>query len=266
VINLSGAGPDFDLGKIDPLDYQFLQFDLKFDSESPVTGSVSWIGVNNASSPQSSTSVAEGRKFKAEGSKFKAGGSQFAAEGSSVASAPYGLAGGTPAGEFQTVTINLGHYWRWYAQGNIKRMHIALPAGTACDVRNVRLLPATVCAPALSTEMTNSAQENPYAASVSTSPVRLRLAPAAVLGAKSVALEIGRQDYFFDNFQSDGKVSAVAKTIVYPAEIASIPLDAKVGSAMFPGPGFYQIRAQYLNAKGQKIGASSDPVTLKLSR
>jgi hypothetical protein len=266
VINLSGAGPDYDLGKIDPLDYQFLQFDLEVDSQSPVTGSVSWIGVNNASSPQRSSSVVVGSKLKAGGSQSAAEGSKFAAEGSKSASAPYSLAGGIPAGEFQTVTINLGHYWRWYTQGDIKSIHIAVPAGTAGDVRNVRLSPAAVCAPALSTEMTNSAQENPYAASVSTSPVRLRLAPAAVLGAKSVALEFGRQDYFFDNFQGDGKVSAVAKTIVYPAETASIPLDAKVGSAIFPGPGVYQIRAQYLNAKGQKIGASSDPVTLKLSR
>jgi hypothetical protein len=266
VINLSGSGPVFDLGKIDPLDYQFLQFDLKVDSEGPVSGLVSWTGANKASSPQSSRSAAEESRFATEDSKSAAGDSKFVAEGSRSASAPFGLAGGTRAGEFQIVTINLGHYWRWYTQGGIRRIHITLPPGMACDVRNVRLLPPALCAPALSTEMTNSAQENPYAASVSTSPVRLLLAPAAVPGAKSVALEIGRQDYFFDNFQDDGKVSAVAKTNVYPADTTSIPLDTNVGSAIFPGPGFYQIRAQYLNAKGQKIGASSDPVTLKLSR
>jgi hypothetical protein len=250
----AGDGPVFDLGNTNPLDYQFLQFELKVDSDNPVRGtargsvqgSVDWTGSDEASASANSN--------------------QSATDASQLTSAPYSLDGASRAGQFEVVTINLGHYWRWYTQGKIRSVHISLPLSKACTVRNVRLLPAAFCAPALSTEATNVGKDNPFAATAKISPVVLHLAPSAVFGAQSVALEIGRQDYFFDNFQNGAKVNAVAKTNVYPVTTATIPLDATVGHAPFTGPGFYQIRAQYLDAKGQNLGACSDPVTLNLSR
>jgi hypothetical protein len=79
-------------------------------------------------------------------------------------------------------------------------------------------------------------------------------------------VEIGRQDYFFDNFLTDEKVNATAKTNVYPLKTSRLSLDTKVRTDLFPNAGFYQLRAHFVNAEGKRVGVNSDPVTLKLSR
>jgi hypothetical protein len=240
-----GDGLLFQLPDINPLKYQYLQFELKGLPKGTNSGFVEWAG----DIPQSKLfSNALPESAIPVGSVF----------------APFytGLSSGND--KFQTVTVNLGHYWRWYASGNISSLHIALPASEQSSIRNVRLVPYACCAPALTLIQERNVPFDPYFAELRGGKAVLELETQPVSEARSLQIEISKPNYFFENFEDDRQVDPVFALVTVPISQNKLTIDTQLGSKNFPQPGFYQLRAQYLNADKQTIGQPSDSVTLYL--
>jgi hypothetical protein len=155
----------------------------------------------------------------------------------------------------RSVRVRLGHYWRWYACGRIKSLEIVFPDAEQYHLQNIRLLPAACVAPTLSFIGTDR-----YLTESQTSTIELSLSKAQVSGVSSMQLEIGKNNYFFDNFQGVDDQVPVAFKLPLPADSRSFAFENS--SKYFPYPGYYQLRLRCLDQHGMPTGECSDPVTV----
>lgn len=155
----------------------------------------------------------------------------------------------------KSITVRLGHYWRWYACGRIKSIELVFPHAEEYQIRSIRLLPPSVSAPVLTLKSGNK-----YTTEISSKPIELSLDAGHVPGVASLQLEIGKGNYFFDNFQGKDEQEAVAFKLPLSASSKSFSLDSS--SKYFPYPGYYQVRLRCLDQHGIPVGEYSDPVSL----
>ena len=124
-------------------------------------------------------------------------------------------------------------------------------------MRNFKLKSAKILAPTIAV---SSAKEN-GAGVIYAKPgdIAVRCDARKVPGASAFEVQIGKLNYFFENFeQSD--TSSVACTIRVPLQNQSLRLDP----AQFKTPGYYQLRARCTDVNGKPIGEFSDNVTIKI--
>jgi hypothetical protein len=234
----------FNLDNINPLDYQYLQFEIEQKGDQAAAqkvGSVSWTGTQ-ISDPGSSSRA-------------------------SMNSATFSLSGHRNYQNFQTETVNLGHHWRWYCAGQIQSLRIKFPPADQCSIRNVRLLPFAECAPMLTIASISPLDiwPNPFMSTVHLQPVTLQLTNARSALAPSIRLELSKVNFFYDNFEEQEKVDPVDRSIVISASSGAtqkIDLDKAFGNKPFLAHGFYQVRAVYIDDENKPVGAPSDTVTI----
>ncbi|MDR3617363.1 MAG: hypothetical protein P4L53_27650 [Candidatus Obscuribacterales bacterium] len=231
----------FNLRNINPLDYQYLQFDIEQKGD-PATaervGSVSWTGTQIIDPDTSKQNTAN--FFLSSHRNYR---------------------------NFQTETINLGHHWRWYSAGQIQSLRIKFPQSSGCSVRNVRLLPFAECAPMLTIASVSPLDiwPNPFMSTVHLQPVTLQLTDARKALSSSIRLELSKVNFFYDNFEEQEKVDPVDRFIVISAQSGKpqkIDLEKAFGAKPFLAHGFYQIRAVYIDGDKKPVGAPSDTVTI----
>ena len=157
----------------------------------------------------------------------------------------------------QTVRIRLGHYWRWYACGRIISLEIVPPPSTTCRIQNIRLVPYSAIAPTL--KLSTKAQDH-YLSTLPQGKVDLSVDKGTLAGASSMQLEVGKSNFFFDNFADRSDVDPVAFKISVPSGAKTLSLENS--GKYFPGPGYYQLRLRCLDQQGSAVGECSDPVTL----
>ncbi len=245
---MPGDGLLFRLKGINPLDFQYLQFDIWKKRQGLNQAEVSWSGENAAAANNKKASSGTQEDIRPD-----------------IEAAPYFINSSSgSSGEFQTVTVNVGHYWRWYADGDIETLHIALPASPLAVVRNVRLLPYSLCAPSIGVTIGNGSSQSsdPYFAVVGSSKTPISIGPCSIASARALVIEIAKPNFFFENFENDNQVNPIARTIAVPISAKQFLLDAKMGTSNFPIAGFYQLRARYLDGHGQAVGQPSDSITL----
>ncbi|HEY9755275.1 MAG TPA: hypothetical protein V6C97_08940 [Oculatellaceae cyanobacterium] len=154
------------------------------------------------------------------------------------------------------VTVRLGRYWRWYACGKIKSIEIVLPHAENYTLCNICFLPGSSIAPTLSLKA-----KDKYLTEDRSNTIELSMARPKGMSSSSMRLEIGKNNYFFDNFQGrDDDQEAVAFKIPLSADSNSFKMEN--ANKYFAGPGYYQIRLRCLDQRGMPIGECSDPVTL----
>jgi hypothetical protein len=231
----------FNLRNINPLDFQYLQFDIEQKAD-PATaekvGSVSWTGTQIIDPDTSKLNAAN--FFLSSHRNYK---------------------------NFQTETINLGHHWRWYSAGQIQSLRIKFPQASGCSIRNVRLLPFAECAPLLTIASVSPLDiwPNPFMSTVHLQPVTLQLTDARKALSSTIRLELSKVNFFYDNFEEQEKVDPVERSIVVSAlsgKTQKIDLEKEFGDKPFLAHGFYQIRAVYIDGDKKPVGAPSDTVTI----
>jgi hypothetical protein len=156
----------------------------------------------------------------------------------------------------RTIRIRLGHYWRWYSGGRIKSLELFPPHGKSVRIEKIKILPYGSIAPSLTVQ---SGSADPYFAIATDKPVNLSIGRKAVPSVGSMQLEIGKNSYFFDNFEKQNELDPAAFKISLLADAKAFDLDTK---KFLPTAGFYQLRLRCLNGQGHPIGEFSDPVTL----
>lgn len=155
----------------------------------------------------------------------------------------------------QKIRIRLGHYWRWYSCGRIKSLELVFPHAEGYRIKEVRLLAASAVAPRLT-----FSSGDKYLAALSSNSIGLALNKANVRNVASMQLEVGKNNYFFDNFQGTGDQEAVAFKLPIKADSAAFVLDDL--TKYFPYSGYYQLRLHCLDKNSSAVGEYSDPVTV----
>lgn len=155
----------------------------------------------------------------------------------------------------RTIRIRLGRYWRWYSCGVVNSLEIVPPVSDCCRIENIKLLPPKAVAPTLTFESTDR-----YTANCGHSGFNLHLSQNSIPGASTLQLEIGKTNYFFDNFPGSNDQSSVATKVPLDLSATSFAIDNP--DKYFAKPGYYQLRLHCLNAQGKPVGEYSDAITI----
>lgn len=217
---------------VNPLQYQYIQFEYRGDSSVMPEIKVYWQG-------------AEAPIEKDEPDKCVA---SVSLDGKSTS-------------EFSKQCIDLGHYWRWYALGKIKRLSIVPPPGKMCKIRNIVLLSYDMVAPTLRFAGNNG--DDPYTLTACGPIVDLIANNPRSNTSDKLQIEISKPGFFFDNCDANTDAQYVGH--LFTVQAGKITLPVINNAAAFPQSGFYQLRARCLDANGKPTGEYSDPVTITVT-
>ncbi|HEY9786190.1 MAG TPA: hypothetical protein V6D17_12355, partial [Candidatus Obscuribacterales bacterium] len=157
--------------------------------------------------------------------------------------------------KFARVRIRLSQYWSWFCFSRISSVAVGLPPCAEACIRKVSLVPAADLVPGLS--IASAIETNEGVVSANTFPLELSI-DCQVAGAREVELQIGKPNFFFENFQEDDSVP-VDCNVRIPATRKRFALTRNV----LQGSGYRQIRARVIDKSG-KQGEFSDAITLEV--
>jgi hypothetical protein len=127
-------------------------------------------------------------------------------------------------------------------------------------MRNFRLLSANEVSPSI--VLSNRKCDGTGIYKTSSADVVVTFDQRQVEGAKGFEIEIGKVNYFFNNFEKVAGASPVQSTVRAGVDVSTVQLDARE----FATPGFYELRARCLDQAGKPLGEYSDTLTLRISQ
>ncbi|CAN5481209.1 hypothetical protein BH10CYA1_BH10CYA1_56940 [soil metagenome] len=161
---------------------------------------------------------------------------------------------------FQTVRVRLSHYWSWFCQGDISALSVQPYPCSKVVMRNFQLLSANLVCPTLT--LLNGKADGAGIYRIDGENVTVNLDAREVKGAARFEVEVGKVNYFFNNFEKVTTSSPVAAAVRTKLSAPQIQIDAK----NFAVPGFYELRARCLDVDGKPIGEYSDILTLRIGQ
>ncbi len=167
--------------------------------------------------------------------------------------------------EFVHVTVDLSHHWRWFVAGSVNELLLFPGPAERVELRNVKLLKKSSVCPLLQVVAPVENASGIVELARSKAELQLDVTPAAVSNNRPITLEVGTTNQFFENEQS---ADSVARHCLVPVKAGEVRLKL-VGSrfkALFPLPGYYQLRAKQSDASISGINRYSDTLTVHLVR
>ncbi|MBI2811109.1 MAG: hypothetical protein HYX67_09810, partial [Candidatus Melainabacteria bacterium] len=160
--------------------------------------------------------------------------------------------------QFKTVRVRLSRYWSWFCQGDINALSVQPYPCSKVVMRNFQLLSSNLVCPTLT--LLDGKADGAGINRIDAGNATVKLDARDVKGAASFEVEIGKVNYFFNNFEKVTTASPVATAVRTTLSAPQIHIDAK----NFATPGFYELRARCLDADGKPIGEYSDNLTLRI--
>jgi hypothetical protein len=161
---------------------------------------------------------------------------------------------------FKIVRVRLSRYWKWFCQGEITALTVQPYPCAEIVMRNFRLLSSNLLCPTI--EVLGAQPDNAGIAHVDSQNVTVKLSPRDVKEAAFFAIEIGKVNYFFNNFEKVTTTSPVEATVQTSVNASEVHIDGK----NFATPGFYELRARCLDSHGKPVGEYSDNLTLRIGQ
>jgi hypothetical protein len=161
---------------------------------------------------------------------------------------------------FKTARVRLSRSWKWFCQGDIKSLTVQPYPCSEVVMRNFKLVSSDLVCPDLS--ISTAKVDGNGVAHVAAGNVIVELDSRKVVGASTFEIEIGKVNYFFDNFERVIAASPVATTVRTSLKAPRTHID----EANFKTPGFYELRARCLDVAGKPIGEYSDNLTLRIGQ
>lgn len=225
---LAGDGLRLSGVSINPLNYDFLEFQYLAPSAAPLRFTAKW---KSADASTLSEEVLPGCVAYRNCLATSADGAQW-----------------------QTARIRLSKQWRWFASRAIGELQLLLPPVKQIAIRDVKVVPARQVVPTLiGTGVESSVGCLPFV-----DGMPLQVNAVDVPGARALQLEISKCNYFFDNYEEANEQSAVQ--VVRKVEKLSGAISLSKHECAEPG--YYQIRIRALGDNAEPIGEYSDPVTV----
>ncbi len=159
---------------------------------------------------------------------------------------------------FRTVRVRLSRYWKWFCQGDISSLSVQPYPCSKVVMRNFKVLSSNLLCPTLS--LANAKTDGAGINRVDDQSVIVNLDARDVKDAAAFEIEIGKVNYFFNNFEKVTAASPVATAVQTSLSSPRVKLDAK----NFVTPGFYELRARCLDTAGKPLGEYSDSFTLRV--
>lgn len=164
------------------------------------------------------------------------------------------------ADTFKTTRIRLSRYWSWFCQGDINSLSVQPYPCSKVELRNFQLLSSNLLSPTLA--LLNAKPDGAGINRIDGGNVIVNLDARDVKGAANFEVEVGKLNYFFNNFEKVTAASPVQTTVRTAINAPQIHIDAK----NFATSGFYELRARCLDADGKPIGEYSDNLTLRIGQ
>lgn len=229
--------------KVDPLTADFLQFDYQATGVprgarfEVFASGIGPIGPKDASSPRPASNARPGSMY-----------------GESVAETSM-----QDCDAFRTVRVPLSRYWRWFCQGDIDSITVQPYPCSRVTLKNFKLLSADTISPTL--RLVDGACDGAGIYRTDSSRVAVSLDSRGVKGATGYEIEVGKVNYFFNNFEKVEGASPVQMSATTPLKSPIVQFNAQD----FPVPGFYELRARCIDSAAKPIGEYSDILTLRIS-
>lgn len=230
---LAGDGVRLSGVKVNPLEYDFLEFRYRSKSCLPVMFTVRWFGDRIGEKTYKEEIVPRCVAYK-----------EMTAASST---------------ESRVVRVRVSKYWRWFSAPAVTELQVMFSPQTEIEVSDLRLISGVELIPSIG--VAGLVEETVGCYRVTKQPVVLNASASAVQGVSRVQFEISKCNYFFDNYNEQQEESAVQRTVVVSGSVAQLQLSSKELS----DPGYYQIRVRGLDAMGKPVGEYSDPITLALN-
>lgn len=154
-------------------------------------------------------------------------------------------------GQFQKVFVPLSANWKWFEKPTINELFLTMPAGNS-TVRSVKLIEQDKCCPQVTVEGLKSNENGTYMLTDVGKPI-IKVDASKMENVCSMVVEIGKANYFFDNFKDSQSAIAVDKKLPFIGARLEHPLRR----SDFAGAGFFQLRVLALDEKGKLLGAPS---------
>lgn len=225
---LQGDGIRLSGKEINPLDYDFLQFDYQAKSEKLVRFSVKWKGLGAKETLLKET------------------------EPESVA---YRDSAPVSSGKWTTARIRLSKHWRWFVAPTVTELQLLLPLTADIKIRDLRLVSARGVAPVVR----SMTAESSVGCVPFSNGMKVNADATRVIGATSFEVQISKCNYFYDNYEEAKEAAAVAATRTYQHTKADVILTDRD----MPEDGYYQVRVRALDRQGRPVGEFSDALTIK---
>lgn len=163
------------------------------------------------------------------------------------------------ADNFKIARVRLSRYWNWFCQGDINALTVQPYPCSKIEMKDFKLLSADTVCPSLA--LVNAKCDGAGIYRTDAAKVLLAINAQKVVGVDGFEIEIGKVNYFFNNFEKVDGASPVQSTVRADINAPSVFIDAKE----FSTPGFYEVRARCVNKDGKPIGEYSDTLTLRIT-
>lgn len=152
--------------------------------------------------------------------------------------------------------LHLSHFWQWFSAGTIRSLVIRLFEADTIEVSNVRLLKADKLVPFAGLKDLEPLNTGEYV--IGNDPIVFLFDGQNIPDAKSVEIEITKPNYFFDNYLMGTRESAVNHVLHVDLNRGASLLKP----SLFDEPAYYEIRVRCLDAAKKPVGEWSDSVTV----
>ncbi|HIA50800.1 MAG TPA: hypothetical protein EYN91_01745 [Candidatus Melainabacteria bacterium] len=164
----------------------------------------------------------------------------------------------TGRGQFQKVYVPLSSNWKWFEKPTVDELFLTMPAGNSV-VKSVALVEQRKCSPQITVDGVTANENGTYWVVAQDKP-QIKVDAQSMESVASLVVEIGKANYFFDNFKDNQSAVAVDKKL----PIAGAKLERTLNRSDFAGAGFFQIRVVALDKNGLQVGAPSACVTFQV--
>lgn len=159
--------------------------------------------------------------------------------------------------KFQTVYVPLSRHWKWFQTPSIETVFLTLPHQKGL-VKSIEFAQARGCCPEITVDQ-EVANENGLYALDNLQGLPLTIDGSTIKDAQSIILEIGKANFFFDNFKASEGADAVEKQI----RLSKLAEEHHLKRSDFKGSGIFQIRARALDKDGNAIAVPSSSITVQ---
>lgn len=160
---------------------------------------------------------------------------------------------------FETVRVPLSRYWRWFCQGNLESITVQPYPCSHISMRNFKLLSSNTVSPLM--KFVGGTCDGAGIYRTDSSNAAVSLDRREVKGATGFEVEVGKVNYFFNNFEKVEGASPVQMSATTDLSSPEIRFNAND----FPTPGFYELRARCIDAAVKPVGEYSDTLTLRIT-
>ncbi|MBX9666452.1 MAG: glycosyltransferase family 39 protein [Candidatus Obscuribacterales bacterium] len=153
-------------------------------------------------------------------------------------------------------SIQLSNFFKWYSAGKITSLVIRMFPADTIEVSNIKLVRRDRLIPYAALHDPKPLNTGEYV--IKDEKVMFVFDGSKVASARYAEIEVTKPNFFFDNFLMGTRANPVHSTLNVDQNRGVVELQP----SLFPKPAYYEVRVRCLDGAKKPAGTWSDPVTL----